>query len=220
MVRVKISLLSLFILFLTACNWVPYPPSFMMKNSITFDIYDELKKGEQAVYKNTWPACGNFNWGTIQNGKKPDKYLTHDSTCKVSPEGHVPREIVIEYAPWLTYGQQVEAGMGNSRTHFNLDNLSFEQRPPDEVLIAYDDKIDLIKEAAIDKLPASAWKRIVLHPQELVRKYRFSTPPLPKRGGDRLRGKEINYIITLNPDGSYTVEDKLTWVSPYSDNWN
>lgn len=44
--------------------------------------------------------------------KRKTKYLTTDNTCKVSPEGYVPEQIIIEYAPWLTYEEQIKKGYG------------------------------------------------------------------------------------------------------------
>ncbi len=34
------------------------------------------------------------------------------SSCKVSPEGYVPQQIIIEYVPWLTYEEQIKKGYG------------------------------------------------------------------------------------------------------------
>ncbi|MEG1856312.1 MAG: hypothetical protein RR231_12525, partial [Acinetobacter sp.] len=70
-----------------------------MKNSISF-VVGPSQHGLAFVFKNNWPECGNLT-GTPDTVKK-QKYITTYSSCKVSPEGYVPQQIIIEYAPWLT----------------------------------------------------------------------------------------------------------------------
>ena len=82
---------------LSGCSIIP------MKNSISFQINDHLK-GQDVVYKNNWPECGNLTMTPDWIIKQ--KYITSYSRCKVSPEGYVPKQIIIEYAPWLTYEEQ------------------------------------------------------------------------------------------------------------------
>ncbi len=210
--RNKVVLLLLLVVGLVGCAPIP---SFMMKNSVTFVFHDNFGK-QQVVFKNTWPKCANFNIA------KTTKYNLISDDCKVTPEGHVPSEIVIEYAPWLTLAQQNEIPDLAAKETFlykkviapDTGNLVDEVIGRDEAALEYNGTVRMRNvQSAIDKLPASSWKRIVLHPTDLVSKYRFNKP---SGRGNRLRGKELHYIITLNPDGSYKVEDKLYWVSPYS----
>lgn len=69
----------------------------------------------------------------------------------------------------------------------------------------------------ISKIPITAWKKIVITPPKEVEKYKYQ---VPEGKGNRSRGKNIHYIISLNPDGSYDIETKLYWVSKYQENWN
>ncbi len=198
---IKISILIIGIISNTGC-------SSMMKNSISFSIHGQNKS---YIYKNTWPECANFKI----NPKL--KYNDLSDSCKVSPEGYVPQQIIIEYAPWLTYEDQVKAGLGNVRSFFNLDDLPRDKWPSDEILNTYADNIERKKIATIDKIPSSAWKRIVLTPPKEVEKYKGQ---IPEGKGNRSRGKEIHYIISLQPDGSYSIKTKLYWTEPYQRNWN
>ena len=52
-------------------------------------------------------------WQLIRNTRcdKKQKYITTYSSCKVSPEGYVPQQIIIEYTPWLTYEEQIKKDM-------------------------------------------------------------------------------------------------------------
>lgn len=84
-------------LVLSGCSAMP------IKNSISFQINDHLK-GQDVVYKNNWPECSNLTMTPDWIIKQ--KYITSYSRCKVSPEGYVPEQIIIEYAPWLTEEQQ------------------------------------------------------------------------------------------------------------------
>ena len=181
-----------------------------MKNSISFQINDHLK-GQDVIYRNNWPECSNLS-GTPDTLKR-QKYITTYSRCKVSPEGYVPEQIIIEYAPWLTM-EQVEKILGD-----------YPQKALSDIVLAFatekeknEFKIWNIKQQElIEKIPATAWKRIVLTPPKEVEKYKYQ---VPEGKGNRSRGKNIHYIISLNPDGSYDIETKLYWVSKYQEKWN
>jgi len=79
----------------------------MMKNSISYAIHYETGK---FIYKNNWPECRNLTM--TPDLIKNQKYITTYSSCKVSPEGYVPQQIIIEYVPWLTYEEQIKKGYG------------------------------------------------------------------------------------------------------------
>ncbi len=197
MVRVLTSVVLFSVFFvLNGCSFIP---SFAMKNTIRFEIDNNIPK-RWLVYKNTWPKCANIS-------EQKGKYITISDQCLVAPKGHVPREIVIEYAPWLTYGQQVEAGMGNSRSQFKTDDLPWDKQPSDEVLIAWNKMANAKREAALNQLPANAWKKIVLHPKETVSRWRWQ--PTIKDG--KVKTGEIHYRITINPDNTHTVTEEFAW---------
>nr|WP_228283859.1 hypothetical protein [Acinetobacter terrestris] len=56
-----------------------------------------------------------------------------------------------------------------------------------------------------------------LPPPKEVEKYKYQ---VPEGKGNARRGKEIHYMISLKPDGSYSIETKLHWVQKYQLNWN
>jgi len=200
MKKILILIGSTTMLILSGCS-----TSAAMKNSISFQIYDHLK-GKNVVYKNNWPECGNLT-GTPDAIKK-QKYITSYSNCKVSPEGYVPQQITIEYAPWLTYEEQIKKGYGIPEELRYANGENAEQKRQ-AIMIA--------QQNGIEKLPSSAWKRIVLTPPKEVEKYKGQ---VPEGNGNRSRGKNIHYIISLKPDGSYSIETKLYWTEPYQKNWN
>ncbi|MDK1683902.1 hypothetical protein [Acinetobacter terrestris] len=186
-------------LVLSGCSAMP------MKNSISFQINDHLK-GQDVVYRNNWPECSNLS-GTPDTLKR-QKYITSYSRCKVAPEGYVPQQIIIEYAPWFTYKELIKKGYGipEELRYANGENAEKKR-------LAIMDA----EQKAIEKIPATAWKRIVLMPPQEVKKYKYQ---VPEGKGNRSRGKEIHYVISLNPDGSYNIETKLYWVEKYQENWN
>ena len=186
-------------LVLSGCSVMP------MKNSISFQINDHLK-GQDVVYKNNWPECGNLS-GTSDAIKK-QKYITSYSRCKVSPEGYVPQQIIIEYAPWFTYAELIKKGYGIPE---ELRYANGEDAAKKRLAIMN------AEQEGIDKIPATAWKRIILNPPKEVEKYKNQ---VPEGKGNRSRGKEIHYLISLNPDGSYSIETKLYWVEKYQEKWN
>ena len=194
---IKTTILINIIMLATGC-------SSMMQNSISFAIKGQNKS---YIYKNTWPECANFKINSSL------KYNDLSDSCKVSPEGYVPPQIIIEYAPWLTM-EQVEKILGD-----------YPQKALSDIVLGFatekeknEFKIWNIKQQElIEKIPATAWKRIVLTPPKEVEKYKYQ---VPEGKGNRSRGKNIHYIISLNPDGSYDIETKLYWVSKYQEKWN
>ena len=124
----------------------------MMKNSISFAIKGQNKS---YIYKNTWPECANFKINPAL------KYNDLSDSCKVSPEGYVPEQIIIEYAPWLTYEAQQKIPelkgkeviiTGDRVTPYGITKDAFIGK--DENALKYNTTI-LKKniESAIDKLP-------------------------------------------------------------------
>ena len=178
----------------------------MMKNSISYSIHYD---SEKFVYKNNWPLCGNFydSDGNMPV-KRKTKYLTTDSSCKVEPEGYVPEQIIIEYAPWLTYEEQIKKGYGVPE---ELRYGGGEEAAKKRLAIM------AAQQEGVAKIPTAAWKRIVLTPLKDIEKYKYQ---VPEGKGNRSRGKNIHYIISLHPDGSYDIETKLYWVQKYQLNWN
>jgi len=184
---------------LSGCSVIP------MKNSISFQINDHLKR-QDVVYKNNWPECGNLTMTPDWIIKQ--KYITSYSRCKVSPEGYVPEKIIIEYAPWLTYEEQIKKGYGVPEELRYADGEEAETKRL---------AIKAAQQEGITKIPATAWKQIVLIPLKEVEKYKYQ---VPESKGNRSRGKEIHYLISLNPDVSYSIETKLYWVQKYQQKWN
>ncbi|WP_180015204.1 hypothetical protein [Acinetobacter sp. YH16031] len=199
----KIKFLTISSLFLLSGCQATVPT---MKNRISFEMDNQYWPIHSIVYKNNWPECGNLS-GTPDVIKK-QKYITTYSSCKVSPEGYVPQQIIIEYTPWLTYEEQIKKGYGVPEELRYASGENAEQRRQ-AIMIA--------QQNGIAKLPPTAWKRIVLTPPKEVEKYKYQ---VPEGKGNRSRGKNIHYIISLNPDGSYDIETKLYWVSKYQEKWN
>jgi len=197
-------LVSCCVFLLTGCQ----ATAPIMKNSITF-VVGPSQHNVDFVFKNNWPLCANFydNKGNMPV-KREEKYLTSDSTCKVAPEGFVPQQIIIDYAPWLTREQLLSKGLAIP------EEMRYSDKPEDTVNRK---SIRNAEQQAIDKLPASAWKSIVLTPPKEVAKYKFQTP---EGSGNPRRGKEIHYIISLKPDGTYSIKTELYWKESYQRTWN
>ncbi|MDC4428985.1 hypothetical protein NQ647_08410 [Acinetobacter baumannii] len=141
------------------------------------------------------------------------KYITFMSTCKIEPEGYIPEKIIIEYTPWLTM-DQVEKKIGEYPQKALSDiTLGFATESQENNFKIWNVK----QQQLIDKIPTSSWKQIVLYPPQEVAKYKNQ---LPEGKDNKSRGKEIHYIISLNPNSSYTITTKLYWTEPYQKNWN
>src|SRR5690606_31326498 len=171
----------------------------IMKNSISFEMDNKYWPAHSIVYKNNWPECRNLA-GTPDTIKK-QRYITTYSSCKVSPEGYVPPQIIIEYAPWLTYEEQQKIPelkgkkviiTGDRVTPYGSTNDAYIGKDAN----ALKDNTTILKkniESAIDKRPPTAWKRIVRTPLKDVEKYKYQ---VPEGKGNARRGKEIHYTIS------------------------
>jgi hypothetical protein len=73
------------------------------------------------------------------------------------------------------------------------------------------------REELLDAVPASQWKVITLKPKSLMKKYENS---MPEGKGFRVNGIDIFYLITILPDGSYKLEDAISWQTPITNQWN
>ena len=177
-----------------------------MKNSISFEMDNQYWPKHSIVYKNNWPECGNLTM--TPDAIKKQKYITSYSSCKVEPEGYVPQQIIIEYAPWLTYEEQIKKGYGVPEELRYASGENAEQKRQ-AIMVA--------QQNGIAKLPSSVWKRIVLTPPQEVEKYKNQ---VPEGKGDRRRGKRIHYTISLQPDGSYSIKTELNWVDKHLKYWN
>lgn len=190
----------------------------IMKNSISFRVDNQYWPNHSMVYKNSWPLC-------TENDLTGKKYITSLNTCKITPEGYVPQQIIIEYAPWLTYEEQQKIPELKAKPVYIIGDEIRNGVLVKGVRIGENSGAALYNttirtqnvESAIDKLPASAWKRIVLTPPTEVVKYKLQTP---EGSGNVRRGKEIHYTISLNPDGTYSIKTELYWKQPYQKNWN
>ena len=184
---------------LIGCSLLP------MKNTISFEVaYDDA---QSIVFKNTWPKC---SYPTIS---PQEKYITIFRYCNyVQPSGYIPDEIVIEYAPWLTMEQE-ESKIGlfpeKAFSDRTLGNSSKAQLQ--EVEGWYQRQSQLV-----DKLPPSAWRKIVLHPKELVKKYKGIDP---EGEGLRSSGKVLSYNITLHKNGTNEITDYQNWMFKASNSW-
>ena len=176
-----------------------------MKNSISF-VVGPSQHGLAFVFKNNWPECGNLTM--TPDVIKKQKYVTSYNSCKVEPEGYVPQQIIIEYAPWLTYEEQIKKGYGVPEELRYASGENAEQKRQ-AIMVA--------QQNGIAKLPPSAWNRIVLTPPQEVEKYKNQ---VPDGKGDRRRGKTIHYTISLQPDGSYSIKTELNWVDKHLKYWN
>ena len=145
-----------------------------MKNSISF-VVGPSQHGLAFVFKNNWPECGNLTM--TPDAIKKQKYITSYSSCKVEPEGYVPQQIIIEYAPWLTM-EQVEKILGEYPQQVLSDIvLGFATEKEKNVFKIWNMK----QQELIEKIPATAWKRIVLTPPKEVEKYKNQVADIQKR---------------------------------------
>lgn len=90
---------------------------------------------------------------------------------------------------------QIEYGELLSKDHKNRENVEIQKN-----LNSY--------------LSEITWKKITLNPNELVEKYKKQVPTYPEARRRYSEGKKLNYLIQLNRDGSYVVEDRLEWMHP------
>ena len=188
-----------------------------MKNSISF-VVGPSQHGLAFVFKNNWPECGNLTM--TPDAIKKQKYITSYNSCKVEPEGYVPQQIIIEYAPWLTYEEQQKIPELRAKETFlyrkkispDTGNLVDEMIGRDEDAIEYNSTV-LSKnvQAAIDKLSPTTWKKIVIYPPQTVKNWEKQ----PRWKDGKMKTNSIDIIVTLKPDGTHSIQENFYWKEPF-----
>ena len=180
----------------TACSMLPLKSELMIR-------VDSQSQGENYVavknIPNSQPACMRRN----PNQQYQRRYFTNARYC--FDKNYFPETIIVEYAKWKTYEDQRNNGMIAPSSGYDILQQDLYYKQMDE----YYKKVDI----DIDKIPASQWHRVVLHPQQLRAKYKGQ---IPEGRGYRPSGTIIGVNITIQPDGSPKVTDYHTWFSTIS----
>ncbi len=143
------------------------------------------------------------------NGKFPTKrYITYSEDCYLNGKFPLPSEVKVYYLSWLTENEIEKRG------------LAYPPRSsvyPHEVDVEGVINVMKKREELLDAVPASQWKVITLKPKSLMKKYENI---MPEGKGFRVNGIDIFYLITILPDGSYKLEDAISWQTPITNQWN
>jgi len=145
------------------------------------------------------------NWCVVKNLPYASKrcngyhrYFVFGGHCYMVPEDYVPETITIEYARWLTSEEEDARGFSYQST-----------ASPLEVKIAAHARRD----AAIDQLPPSAWRKITIKPKELVAKYQHRMPEGSPESYiiPQSRAREIWIQMDMQADGTVKVSERYKW---------
>ena len=145
----------------------------------------------------------------VGNGKFPrERYIAFGRTCYFNTKFPLPDTLKLYYLPWLSKEQMEKQG---------LDYPSRSSVYPHEVDVEGVINVMKKREELLDAVPASQWKVITLKPKSLMKKYENS---MPEGKGFRVNGIDTFYLITILPDGSYKLEDAISWQTPITNQWN
>ncbi|SDC29259.1 hypothetical protein [Acinetobacter boissieri] len=149
---------------------------------------------------NSHPDCMRLNKEEKQY-YQPHNFPLTSRFC--FDENYFPETMVLEYAKWKT-DEQYEKEL----------NIVYPARLPDYDVTEYRNQMATINKKIdddIDKLPASAWHKVIIHPKEMLQEAKKQ---------QRLKGKgylpsgtELLITIEIQKDGSAIVKTNYHWFS-------
>ena len=160
-----------------------------MPHTVSYEISAKTYAPEDLiVFKSNGSDCdlytGEYTRSPLRSFRNRALSPEEHLSCTILPEGTVPGEIQIEYGKWL------------SKDHEKKEYVVIQDMPD-------------------SYLSTVSWNKIILHPNDLVEKYKEQVPQYPVNARMKYsEGKKLNYLIQLNPDGSYVVEDRLERTHP------
>ena len=108
--------------------------------------------------------------------RKKYAYSYWESRC--SFRGEVPKEITIEFTPWLSYDEDTLTYYGKDEFHTKGTGYFTYYNPDGEQVSKehwFDDGAARRKEA-LDALPESPWHTFTIKPQQILEKYKWKSP--------------------------------------------
>lgn len=138
------------------------------------DLWLEFSSAQNKMYfvKNN----DNLNLCTYMSNKNERTYSSWVSRCYF--KGKIPKEITIEYTPWLSNDEDTLTYYGKDEFHtegtgyFTYYNPSGEQVSKERW---FDDGAAR-REKALDALPESSWQTFTIKPKQILEKYKWKVP--------------------------------------------
>jgi len=126
------------------------------------------------------------------------RYFVFGGHCYMRSRDYVPDTITIEYARWLTSEEEDARGFSYQSTASPL---------------AVKKAAHARRDAAIDQLPPSAWRKITIKPKELIAKYQHRMPAGHPEGYlfPDSRTREIWIQMDMQADGTVKVSEHYKW---------
>jgi len=155
-------------------------------------VLDMNQPGEQP----NWYVVKNLPYANERcNGHH--RYFVFGGHCYMKPRDYIPETITIEYARWLTAAEERARGFV----------------APSGTSVAMEKAADGRRDAAIDQLPPSAWRKITIKPKQLIAKYQHRMPAGHPEGYlfPDSRTREIWIQMDMQADGTVKVSERYKW---------
>lgn len=109
-----------------------------------------------------------------KNNERP--YSSWVSRC--SFKGKIPKEITIEYTPWLSYDEDISTYYGKDEFHTEGTGYFVYYNPNGEKVSKerWSDVGRVRRTKALDALPESSWHTFTIKPKQILEKYRCKSP--------------------------------------------
>ena len=150
------------------------------------------------------PDVPNLRWVVAKNIPGADKscngyhkYFIVGSHCYMIPKENTPSKIDINYIHWLTIKENKIRGFSaDSGTSDAIESAAHARR-----------------DAAIDQLPPSAWRKITIKPKELVAKYQHRMPNGSPESYliPQSRAREVWVTVEIMPDDTVKISERYKW---------
>ena len=153
-------------------------------------------------------GSSNPRWSVVKNLTFADKqcngyhrYFIFGGHCYMQPRDYVPETITIEYARWLTMQENDSRGFSVG-SDADIEGANARRRAA-----------HARRDAAIDQLPASAWRKITIKPKELIAKYQHRMPEGSPENYiiPQSRAREIWIQMDMQADGTVKVSERYKW---------
>ncbi len=118
----------------------------------------------------------NLNLCTYMSNNNERPYSSWASRCYF--KGKIPKEITIEYTPWLPYDEDKLTYYGKSKFYPEEKPFTIYYNPNGEQVSEerWVDEGITRRQEALDALPESSWHTFTIKPKQILEKYRWKSP--------------------------------------------
>lgn len=203
--------------------------AFIQTVNAETELWLEFSSAQDKMYfvKNN----DNLNLCTYMSNKNERPYSSWVSRCYF--KGKIPKEITIEYTPWLPYDEDTLKYLGKDEFHtegtgyFTYYNPNGEQVSEERWV----DEGIARRTEDLDALPESSWRTFTIKPKQILEKYKWKSPEgrpvgiiIPIGNSAFIypsmypysKDKVLTIEISLDENDNLNIDESFKWEDEYS----